>query len=161
MKKIGLLIILISLLGCKDNDNSNNKFTVTFEAIFNKNDSTAVSLIGDKGEEITKIVAFVKSDSKYQRVDYEFPKNTRFSNIRLFVSSNKQQESLQIKAIEFKSSNDIIVGTPGDQFIYYFTPENGVEINFETGIHKLNHNNCSPSFIGNNILKKLIKEALD
>lgn len=156
-----LIIAALILFSCKNKNYETSEFKLTLEAIYLANDTVFLKVKDNKDLEIKKIKILIKGKQAYQKINFNLPKNINFSNVDLEISSNPSQKTIQIKNIEVQNNNNIIIGTPGDQFIYYFFPVKGIGINFETGFHKLNHDNGNPYFTGNDLFKKLIKEELN
>ena len=169
MKKILLLCtICLVLFSCgkekkteAEKEVAKTDFVVYLDAIYQKNDSTFLSLYDNNGNDIMAMRVFtnVKGSPLVQRVAYKIKTDVDFSNICFSLSTNKEQGEIQIKGITVMNKDKTIIGAPGDHWDYYFANNDQLEMNVKTGIHKIKHDKeyCA-GLAGNETLKSLFEK---
>lgn len=169
MKKI-VLLLLISLvfLSCgkekKDDVEKTVKsdFVVYLDAVYEKNDSTYLNIYDRNSKDMlsSRVYVNVKGSPLVQRVIYKIPTGLEFSNICFSLSTNKEQKTLQIKAISILNNGKAIIGGNGEKTDRLFANGDQLVMNLKTGIHELKHDkDYCPGLAGNEMLKAIIEKS--
>lgn len=141
-----------------------NEFVVYLDAIYKKNDSTFLSLYDTNGNDIMaeRVFVNVKGSPSVQRVAYKIKPGADFTNICFSLSTNKEQEDIQINGVTIMNKGVTIIGAPGDHWDYYFANNDQLEMNIKTGVHKVKHDKpyCA-GLAGNETLKTLFESEME
>lgn len=136
-----------------------DEYVVTLDAIYEKNDSTYLNVYDQADHDIAdlKVYTNVEASPIVQTVEYKIKKGAEFSNVCFSLSTNKEQNTIQIKAVTIKKNGKLIIGGPGDHWDYYFANNDQLVIDMTTGIHKLKHDQIyTAGLVGNDLLKSLL-----
>lgn len=169
MKKIVLLsLISLVIVSCgKEKKQDVEKtvksdFVVYLDAVYEKNDSTYLNIYDRNGKDMlsSRVYVNVKGSPIVQRVVYKIPTGLEFSNICFSLSTNKEQKTLQIKAISILNNGQAIIGGNGEKTDRLFANGDQLVMNLKTGIHELKHDKAyCPGLAGNEMLKAIIEKS--
>lgn len=166
MKKIVLIFVsslfLISCGGDKKKevnlvDKKADNYALILDVIYEKDDSLSVVYKKDNYyvyDNPTSI--YVKGSASIQRITIDLPQAEKIENIAMMASSNKEQESMVIKAISVKKGNEFIVSDK-DNFTTFFQFDESFSWDEKSGKYILNHNNKNqPGISGSDSLEVLL-----
>jgi len=166
MKKIVLIFIsalfFVSCGGDKKKeanteDGKVDNYALILDVIYQKDDS--LSVVYKKGGYYLydkAVSCIVKGSPAIQRITIDLPQAEKIENIALMASSNKEQESMVIKAISVKNGNEFIVSGK-DNFTTYFQFDESFSWDEKSSKYLLNHNNKNqPGISGSDSLEILL-----
>ncbi len=165
MKNLILVILTgLFMVSCGKNSKENeettakitNKYVVSIEAIYQKNDSCVVVLYDENDNEIldkrTKIA--IKGMEVSQKINVDLPEGVQPYNIGLGLSTNKEQSNITLTKIAISKNDKIIAGNPSEGYLPYFSNNDCIVIDPNTLKHSLKHDKpYSPGLVGNESLK--------
>jgi hypothetical protein len=168
MKKLILLFItstiLISCGGNKKKEDTTettevvkDKYDLTIDAIYPKDDSIVVFYQKDNYFQYEKPTTMkIKGSPIVQRFTLNLPEGEKVENLKITVSTNKDQNTLDIKNITITNGTEVI---DGDKVKYadYFLTDETFSWDLKNSRYNLDHTKkYPPSLVGNEKLLSLL-----
>jgi hypothetical protein len=164
MKNVFLLVLTLLVFSCGEKKNDKpqefNGYSLTIEAIYNKNDKIQVYFMtGGAFSEENSVITNVYASSEIQSFKILLPKNITPENLRIDISSNKFQNNITIKNISVYKSNRLIGFGDNGEFTKYFIPNEYLSYDTDELFFKINNSLdiYDPFFLGNDALIKALK----
>lgn len=137
-----------------------SEFSVILDAIYEKNDSVILQVYDVDGNEyLDKDVAVAVTGSPVaQKIELKSPTGVDIRNIVIAFSTNKEQDSFTLKGITMVKDGVEVVKP--DNFLYFFSNNDQMIMDANTGVHKLKHENKGyhPAFGGNEQMKAILED---
>ena len=159
-KTIIMLISVIALVSCgkdkeevKDNTVAEvvNKYALEIDAIYEKDDKINVFYKSDGFFQYEKpISATIKGSQMPQKIKVQIPDGIAVENIKIEVSTNKEQEALTVQNISILNNDKVVIDGSNGQHSKYFVTDESFSWDLEKSRFKLNHSNkYPPGLLGN------------
>ncbi|WP_133609045.1 hypothetical protein [Flavobacterium cheniae] len=166
-KTIIMLISVIALVSCgkdkkevKDNTVVQvvDKYSLEIDAIYEKNDSINVFYKMDGYFQYEKpISATIKGSQMPQKVKVQIPEGIAIENIKIEVSTNKEQEGLTVQNISILNNDKVVIDGSNGKHSEYFLTDESFTWDLEKSRFKLNHSNkYPPGLLGNELTESLL-----
>ena len=156
----GLFMVSCGKSSNKDNEAAaekvTNKYVVSIEAIYQKNDSCVVVIYDENNNEVldkrSKIA--IKGMEVSQKINVDLPEGVQPFNIGLGLSTNKEQTNITLTKIAVLKNDKIIAGNPSEGYLPYFSNNDCIVIDPNTLKHTLKHDKpYSPGLVGSERVK--------
>ncbi|WP_310379658.1 hypothetical protein [Flavobacterium sp.] len=171
MKKIVLLfigsILLMSCGGDKKTNNSeasivenenNDKYIIDIEGVFEKNDSLVVFYQRENYFNYDDPISVkIIGSPVMQKTSINLPEGIVVENVKITISTNKEQGSLTIKNISIKNNKLLVVDGDNGKHSEYFSTDESFSWDDVKSRYILNHDKkYPPSLIGKETLISLL-----
>lgn len=168
MKKIIIILIsIITLTSCgKDKEEVKeqvvaevvDKYSLEIDAIYEKNDSINVFYKMDGYFQYEKpISATINGSQIPQKVKVLIPEGIAVENIKIEISTNKEQVGLAVQNISILNNDKVIIDGSNGKYSEYFLTDESFTWDLEKSRFKLNHSNkYPPGLLGNEITESLL-----
>ena len=155
-----MLISVIALVSCgkdkeevKDNTVAEvvNKYALEIDAIYEKDDKINVFYKSDGFFQYEKpITTTIKGSQMPQKIKVQIPEGIAVENIKIEVSTNKEQEALTVQNISILNNDKVVIDGSNGQHSKYFVTDESFSWDLEKSRFKLNHSNkYPPGLLGN------------
>ncbi len=170
-KTIIMLLSVLTLVSCgKEKENGAekdkagtgllDKYSLELDAIYEKNDSINVFYKTDGFFQYEKpITTKVNGSQLPQKIKVQIPEGIAIENIKIEVSTNKEQEALTIQNISILNNDKVVVDGSNGKHSEYFVTDESFSWDLEKSRFKLNHSNkYPPGLLGNDLTESLLTE---
>jgi hypothetical protein len=168
-KTIIMLLSVLALFSCgkeKEKDETGNneatkvvdKFSLELDAIYEKNDSINVFYKMDGYFQYEKpISATIVGSQLPQKIKLQIPEGIAIENIKIEVSTNKEQEGLTVQNISILNNDAVVIDGSNGKHSEYFLTDESFTWDLEKSRFKLNHTNkYPPGLLGNELTESFL-----
>lgn len=172
MKKLVLLFlggILLASCGDKKKETTEtavdqevvvkDNYSIVFLAIYEKDDELSLQFKKDDGfmDYDHPIKYKIKGQPTIQRFSIEIPSGVALANFQFYLSTNKEQKNVQLKAIIVSNNGKEVFNGDNFEYLKYFNGNAGVIMDEKNQRFNLNFDGkFPPGFTGNEQLESML-----
>jgi hypothetical protein len=165
MKKIVYLLVIITALASCGRDKKEeqtkqsesvvekkaDQYSVLIEAIYEKNDS--ISLVYQDGgffQYEKAISSKITGQTGLQKIEIKIPENQQIENIKIVISTNKDQQTLDVRNISILQNGNPIIDGSISKYAQYFLTDSSFKWDATKSRYILDHSGkYPPTLVGN------------
>lgn len=164
-----MLLSVLTLVSCgKEKENVEgkdsaaaevlDKYSLELDAIYEKNDSINVFYKMDGYFQYEKPISTIVNGSQLpQKIKVQIPEGIAIENIKIEVSTNKEQEGIAVQNISILNNDKVVIDGSNGKHSDYFLTDESFTWDLEKSRFKLNHSNkYPPGLLGNDLTESFL-----